>query len=239
MKDFRKKPRTDQVDIPFHGRLTESTFDHFCEMLRSYKDKGISGYIYFNGCLIQTDDVDKYESLDYIRENCQVNIWVGPITSVKEFKKQVDELGDWRNPENQLEYYKIMVQIAGMEQGYEIELKLEDEIKGIFYGKYSTAYLQKLYDVMKEKFPATEDIFGKDGNMRPELIGEDSEFYEYLGYFDCGRNYEALDHYFNFRSKAEEAGIIYKKSYIISGLTLETIRDTIAQGKAEDNKKTL
>ena len=131
MRKFVERPgkqltRTDIRSIM--GKCED--FDDICAALKYYKDKGEHVYFLFNGTCMNSDDVDKYVNIDYVYGNCPAYIKVGPITSIDDFAREVECIGDWRDPKNQASYVKIMLQLVGMYHGYRTDLTLDDGIKG-------------------------------------------------------------------------------------------------------------
>lgn len=213
-----------------------SDFDDVCVALKYFKEKGEHVYYLFNGCCMNSDDVDKYVNVDYVYKNCSAYIKVGPITSIDDFVREIECIGDWKDSKNQALYVKIILQFIGMYNGYRTNLTLDDGIEGKFKGNYPREYVEKLIDVIAEKFPKTEDIF-IDNKLRPEfdIDDEDRMFYRFLGSFNAGKDYgiSFLAERTNFVAEARESGIIYDDSKV----NIDVVRNMIQQANTYSKRR--
>lgn len=201
-------------------------------VLRYYKREGKQVYYLYDGCYMKSDDVDKYVNYDYVKKNCYSLVRVEPITSIRDFSREIDKLGDWKDPKNHAAYVKIMLQFVGMYSGYRIDLTLEDGIEGKFQGNYPSAYIDELIEILKTKFPTMKDIYW-GSELYPQFENDDDEFYRYLGNFCRPYGISILAEHTKFLAAARESGMVYDDSRI----DLETIRSMAKQVTNSNVKK--
>lgn len=210
------------------------SFDDVCKALKYFKDRGEHVYYMWNHCCLRSDDVDKYVDFRYAYDNCSAYISVGPITSIEDFENEIANLGDWRNPQNQAAYVKIMLQIVSMNaEGYNVPLTTEEGITGQFAASYPKEYFDRLIECIAKKFPKAEDIFVND-KLKPEfsINDEDSDFYAYLGNFNAGREYGIVSlEQMGFIDEAGKSEMLYDDS----NMDMDTVRRIFQQVK-QDSK---
>ena len=234
MRNFAKTPEGRELTVEdlysFGFRAGNLDFDNIIAILKRFHERGEQVYYIFDDrYIMKSDEVDKYEDPNYISNNCYKNTIVHPITSIDEFKKEIDALGDWRDPNNQEAYCKIMLQLCEMYYGYDLYIDLEEEISGRFKGYYPNKYINMLVDILKDKFPYSNEIFDVNGNLYPTFDNEDKDFYVYLGNFNAGNGINILAGLGRFVSAAYESGLAYSDS----GINLDIIRNMVEQTKRE------
>ena len=238
MKSFIKRPEgkelTEEDIANIVGKpVAIINLSDVISVLKSYNQRNIKVYNLWCGeKILKSEEVDKYtkdeEGYNYIDNNCYAAIKVYPIVSLEAFEKEVENLGDWRNPENQFGFCKIMLQLVSMYSGYNINLELEDGIKGEFHGNYPEEFMHQLYEIIRGKFPTSDEIFNDNGRLRPEFEGEDSEFYYYLGNFSNGASVLA-ERLHSFFPAMHDAGLRYDDSQI----NIDIIRNMKNQGQKQ------
>ena len=166
----------------------------------------------------------------FVGESANESIKVGPVTSIETFKSDVENLRDWKDPNNQASYVKIILQFVGMYFGYKTVSTLENGKTEVLNEKYPKEYIKMLYDIAREKLPAPQELVDERCKLR-FLFATDKEnemFYRYLAVFVFGFDGIAyLAEKSNFLSDAKESGLIYD-SYNINMDTLNSITEQVS-----------
>ena len=82
-------------------------------------------------------------------------------TDINELKKDVEKLGDWKDNSQKDDFLRVVAKIAPIYQGYSLK---ENPME---LRRFSPVVIEAIYEICKDKFPNSNQVFDGLGNIRP------------------------------------------------------------------------
>jgi hypothetical protein len=76
---------------------------------------------------------------------------------------EIETLGDWRDPSQRSNFFRVLSKIAVIYNGYEIKNENGETIRGY----YPKEVIEAIVEACKEKFPAEYQAFDERGELKP------------------------------------------------------------------------
>ncbi|MBO7508244.1 MAG: hypothetical protein J6T39_01190 [Clostridia bacterium] len=86
-------------------------------------------------------------------------------TCLQDLIDDVNNLGDWRDPEGIKDYLKVLSKVNNIYSGYSIETLTPEGLIGKLEGDFPSVVREAIVEVLKTKFPTEAEVFDKTTNL--------------------------------------------------------------------------